>query len=94
MIRNMRRSALTAALAASLGISATASAQLADDDIDALVEAREIPVTIDNFARAASDIELDKYVTLAGGINRFYPVSYTHLTLPTNVSMCRSRWWP
>ena len=20
------------------------------------------------------------------------PVSYTHLTLPTNVSMCRSRW--
>ena len=23
-----------------------------------------------------------------------YPVSYTHLTLPTNVSMCRSRWSP
>ena len=22
------------------------------------------------------------------------PVSYTHLTLPTNVSMCRSRWSP
>ena len=22
------------------------------------------------------------------------PVSYTHLTLPTNVSMCRSRWAP
>nr|WP_199083032.1 hypothetical protein [Pedobacter sp. ASV19] len=21
-------------------------------------------------------------------------VSYTHLTLPTNVSRCRSRWWP
>ena len=21
------------------------------------------------------------------------PVSYTHLTLPTNVSMCSSRWW-
>ena len=24
----------------------------------------------------------------------FHPVSYTHLTLPTNVSMCRSRWSP
>ena len=24
----------------------------------------------------------------------FTPVSYTHLTLPTNVSMCRSRWSP
>ena len=23
-----------------------------------------------------------------------FPVSYTHLTLPTNVSMCRSRWSP
>ena len=25
---------------------------------------------------------------------RVPPVSYTHLTLPTNVSMCRSRWSP
>ena len=24
----------------------------------------------------------------------YAPVSYTHLTLPTNVSMCRSRWSP
>ena len=23
-----------------------------------------------------------------------YPVSYTHLTLPTNHDMCRSRWSP
>nr|WP_307835705.1 hypothetical protein [Elizabethkingia sp. ASV34] len=21
------------------------------------------------------------------------PVSYTHLTLPTTVALCRSRWW-
>ena len=25
---------------------------------------------------------------------KIVPVSYTHLTLPTNVSMCRSRWSP
>ena len=31
-----------------------------------------VPVTIDNFARAATDIEFDKYVSLAGGVNRFY----------------------
>ena len=24
----------------------------------------------------------------------FYPVSYTHLTLPTTLCMCRSRGWP
>ena len=24
----------------------------------------------------------------------YIPVSYTHLTLPTNVSRCRSRWSP
>ena len=24
----------------------------------------------------------------------FYPVSYTHLTLPTNCAVCRSRWSP
>jgi hypothetical protein len=76
----MRPSAIILALAAGLGVSVIASAQLADDNIDALIEAREIPVTIDNFARAASDIELDKYVTLAGGINRFY-----HFREPTPV---------
>ena len=26
-------------------------------------------------------------------ISNFLPVSYTHLTLPTNVQQCRSRWW-
>ena len=56
------------------------AAQSANATLDALVEAREVPVTIDNFARAASDIELDKYVTLAGGINRFY-----HFREPTPV---------
>ena len=31
---------------------------------------------------------------LERAITREGPVSYTHLTLPTNVSMCRSRWSP
>lgn len=39
-----------------------------------------IPVTIDNFNRAATDIELAKYVALAGGVNRFY-----HFREPTPV---------
>lgn len=43
-------------------------------------EQREIPVTIDNFNRAATDIELDKYVKLAGGVNKFY-----HFREPTPV---------
>jgi hypothetical protein len=78
--RPVRLSAVFLALAVGLSVHLCASAQLANDDLDALVETRETPVTIDNFARAASGIELDKYVTLAGGINRFY-----HFREPTPV---------
>jgi len=73
------QSATVAAAFAAL-CSAPGTAQIVDDKLDARVEAREIAVTIDNFARAASDIELDKYVALAGGINRFY-----HFREPTPV---------
>lgn len=72
--------ALAAVLVAGLNTPVIASVQLADDNLDTLAEAREIPVTIDNFGRAASDIEFDKYATLAGGINRFY-----HFREPTPV---------
>jgi len=41
-------------------------------EVTALLDRREIPVTVDNFVRAATNIEFDKYVALAGGINRFY----------------------
>ena len=68
----MKHLALPLALAAGLSVPFFASAQLA--------EAREIPVTIDNFNRAATDIELDKYVKLAGGVNKFY-----HFREPTPV---------
>ena len=51
-----------------------------DDTIDALLESREVPITSDNFVRAATDLELRKYVELAGGINRFF-----HFREPTPV---------
>ena len=51
-----------------------------DRTVDSLTEAAEIPVTIDNFTRVASDYELAKYVGLAGGVNRFY-----HFREPTPV---------
>lgn len=57
-----------------------AEAQTFDRTVDTLVETREIPVTVDNFVRAATDIEFDKYVALGGGVNRFY-----HFREPTPV---------
>ena len=62
-------------------IGSVANAQIADDNLDALVDARDIPVTVDNFVRAATDIELAKYVALAGGVNQFY-----HFREPTPVA--------
>lgn len=69
-----------AAAAAVLLALTPATAQIASDHLDALVDAREIPVNIDNFVRAATDIELAKYVALAGGVNRFF-----HFREPTPV---------
>ena len=67
--RRVRLSAFTLALAVGLSVHGFASAQMADDNLSEMMEAREIPVTIDNFARVASEIEFDKDVALAGGIN-------------------------
>ena len=40
-------------------------------------------------------IKLESFGTAKETISKTKrPVSYTHLTLPTNVSMCRSRWSP
>jgi hypothetical protein len=72
--------AIALALAAGVSVPVIVSAQLADDNLTEILEAREIPVTLDNFNRAATDIELDKYVTLAGGVNKFY-----HFREPTPV---------
>ena len=40
----------------------------------------------------ADDIEIS-YVITNGGTDK-YAVSYTHLTLPTKLEWCRSRWSP
>jgi hypothetical protein len=50
------------------------------DNPSAIADLREVPVTVDNFVRAATDIEFRKYVALAGGVNRFY-----HFKEPTPV---------
>ncbi|WP_425090928.1 hypothetical protein [Tropicimonas sp. S265A] len=47
-------------------------AQNFDTTVDHLADSREIPVTVDNLIRAATNIEFGKYVALAGGVNRFY----------------------
>lgn len=65
------RSVTAALLAAGLA-GVPASAQFANDSLDALIDAREIPITLDNFVRAATDIEFDKYIPLTGGVNRFF----------------------
>jgi hypothetical protein len=43
-----------------ISIAASAQAFTVDQTLDGLVEQAEIPVTLDNFVRAATDIELDK----------------------------------
>jgi hypothetical protein len=60
------------ALVGAAFIGNVTNAQSPGNQLDAMVEAREIPVVISNFARAATDIELAKYVSLAGGVNRFF----------------------
>ncbi|WP_282121579.1 DUF1214 domain-containing protein [Ruegeria atlantica] len=61
-------------------VSGGAAAESTSATLDALVDSREIPVTVDNFTRAATDAELDKYVSLAGGVNEFF-----HFRTPTPV---------
>lgn len=57
-----------------------AHAQSATNNLRDFFEAREIPVNVDNFVRAASNIEFGKYVALAGGVNRFF-----HVSEPTSI---------
>ena len=66
------RTLILATLLAVLVGAPGAGAQTLGDTLDALMESREIPVDIDNYVRAATDIEFEKYVALAGGVNRFF----------------------
>ena len=63
-----------------LGLGAEASAQTGSDNPGAIADLMEIPVTVDDFVRAANDVELSKYASLAGGVNRFF-----HFREPTPV---------
>ena len=65
-----------------LALSHTTSApsQGLTDELGALAEANEIPITVDNFVRAATDLEFAKYVSLGGGVNQFF-----HFRAPTPI---------
>ncbi len=73
-IRLLTAICLAAAVTASTIIAPSGARTLGDtsDTLEALVESRDVAVNIDNFVRAATNIELGKYVSLAGGVNRFY----------------------
>lgn len=53
-------------------IGGDALSQSTSDTLDALVDSRQIPVNVDNFIRATTDVEFAKYVSLVGGVNAFY----------------------
>lgn len=79
----MNKSNLAATLLAGVALAHAFNGVLAQtgaDNPSAIADSREIPVTIDNFIRVATDIELGKYVSLAGGVNRFF-----HFRTPTPV---------
>lgn len=65
---------------ATLGLPQGALSQTTDATLDSLSDARAIPVTVDNFVRAATDAEFEKYLSLAGGVNKFF-----HFLQPTPI---------
>ena len=67
-------------LSAALSLASAAYAQSGSDNLGSVSELAEIPITVDNFVRAATDIEFQKYIALAGGVNRFF-----HFREPTPV---------
>ena len=60
-------------LTLSLGTN-SAIAENAANNLRAFFESREIPITIDNFVRAATEIEFAKYLSLSGGVNKLFHV--------------------
>jgi hypothetical protein len=63
-----------------LMLSPVTHAQRGSDQPSTIADLSDVPVTVDNFVRAATDREFAKYVSLAGGVNRFL-----HLRTPTPV---------
>lgn len=59
-------------VALSLPFLVDAKALSSIDNPGTIADRMEVKVNIDNFVRAATDIEFEKYVSLAGGVNRFF----------------------
>lgn len=51
-------------------IAGSVVAQGGGQNLEAILEGAEIPVTVDNFVRAATDIEFGKYIAIMGGVNQ------------------------
>lgn len=67
-----------AAFAGTVICVGSAVGQSSVDNLHARLEAREVPVNVDNFVRAATDIEFGKYLALSGGVNQLL-----HIREPT-----------
>ncbi len=67
-------------VAVSVPLAGNANTLSSSDKPGSIADRMEVKVNFDNFVRAATDIELDKYVSLAGGVNRFF-----HFREPTPV---------
>ena len=71
---------LFAAAAILLASSQAGLSQGAAENLREIFGAKEIPVTVENFVRAATDIEFAKYTELAGGVNKLF-----HIGEPTPI---------
>ena len=71
---------IVSAFATSLTLAGAASSQVIVDTPGAVEDAIDIPVTVDNFVRAATDFEFRKYASVAGGVNKFF-----HFREPTPI---------
>ena len=69
--------------------------QLSDADFKAMV-IRKLTELTENYQKLQGNYnELTaKYINMKKEIETINTVSYTHLTLPTNLRSCRSRWSP
>ena len=68
MIKGILLGTVGAVACASL-VAGSAVAQGGGQDLDSIYEGAETPVTVDNFVRAATDIEFGKYIAIMGGVN-------------------------